>query len=75
MKAVWKETASGYYYGETSLADPTKFHGKGVIVNKESKQLHEGWWVNDEAQGKGRWINGLTGDMYVGEWLRGKRHG
>ncbi len=75
MKAVWKEYVNSFYYGETSLADPTLMHGKGIIIFKDAPNaLYECWWVNDNGHGKGRWI---TNDkhIYEGENSNGKRHG
>jgi len=74
MNSFWIENDDYYYYGQTSLADPTLMHGKGIYIGKESKPLFECWYVNGKRQGRGRWI-GNNKEMYVGEYLNDKRHG
>ena len=74
MRAVWKENDDFYFYGETSLADPNLWHGKGILVCKEGLSLSECWRVNGKRHGKGRWIDDDK-KMYVGEYLDDYLHG
>lgn len=37
--------------------------------------IYEGSWENDRKSGKGRLIDGNTGDIYVGEFADGKKTG
>jgi len=56
MKAFLNFSDDSLYYGQTSLADPKKKHGKGIHVNKFG-YIYECWWDNDKQVGKGRMIN------------------
>ena len=75
MKAVFIEEENCFYYGETSLNDPNKYQGKGILVFKNGyNSLYECWWVNDKRKGKGRMID-KTECIYDGEWANGKKNG
>jgi len=45
------------FYGETSLANTSHFHGKAIIFYKSDKRLFECWFVNNKIQGKARRIS------------------
>ncbi len=75
MKAKWHEDEDCFYFGETSVVDSSTWHGKGIQVIKDGKQLFECWWIDDVIKGKGRWINGETRDMHHGDYVNRNRHG
>ncbi len=52
--AVLLENENFFYYGQTSLADPTKPHGKGIYINKKINLFREGWWMNGKLHCRGR---------------------
>ena len=75
MKAVWLKLENAYYYGETSLKDPTKRHGKGILILKNGdNSLNECWWVNDQRHGRGRMIDRKK-HIHEGEYANDKRNG
>lgn len=65
MKPIWKENDKLIYYGETSLTNPGKMHGKGILIFKEEKLLFECWFLNNQRNGKGRRITD-NGSVYDG---------
>ena len=64
------------YYGEVRKDDPTKILGKGIKVLKATVELFEGWHHNESnVTGRGRWINGISKRIYVGDFINSKCHG
>ena len=78
MKAHLNEDDSYIFYGEMTPRKPLKILGKAVTFKKDSiykNQLQECWWTDSKPNGRGRWIDGVTNDIYVGDWVNGMRHG
>lgn len=59
------------YYGQHKLFVK---EGLGKLVCLDGT-IFEGNWENDRKSGKGRLIDGSTGDIYVGEFTDGKKTG
>ena len=68
MKKIYKN--GNYYIGEMLNGIP---HGKGIIYYKNGNILYDGDFVNDKAEGNGKYIN-ENGDYYIGEFLNDKPH-
>jgi hypothetical protein len=57
MKAMLIERQGSIYYGETSLIDSNKKHGKGILFSKsEPLDLYYSWFFNDKQNGLARMI-------------------
>ena len=49
-------------------------HGKGVIYFKNKTIKYEGYFINNNFEGKGKYY--FENEMYYeGDWLKGLRHG
>ncbi len=49
-------------------------NGRGILYYKNGKIQYEGDWINDTAEGFGKYIN-ENGDYYLGEWKNGSKNG
>lgn len=62
-----------FYCGQLLLLTHTREgKGKNVMVNGS---IYEGWWKNNLANGKGRFINSQDQSIYEGQWLDNYMHG
>ena len=43
-------------------------HGKGIIYYKNGTIMYDGNFVNDKAEGDGKYID-EDGNYYIGQWL------
>ena len=60
------------YIGQFKVGTNVK-EGRGIMLTA-SKDLYEGYWVNNEKCGKGRMIF-CNGDVYQGEWANSQCQG
>ena len=49
-------------------------HGKGADYYKNKTIMHEGEFIKDQLEGKGKYYD-KDGSYYIGEFLHGLRHG
>ena len=49
-------------------------NGKGIKYYKNGNILYEGDWVNDKAEGNGKYILN-NGDYYIGQFKKGLSNG
>jgi len=75
MLAVCMEFTNAFYCGDTSIAEPSKWHGKGILIVKTTPRvLYECWWVNGISNGRGRMINHER-NIYDGDFIKNMKHG
>jgi hypothetical protein len=67
----FKTATSNFFCGETHEG---KRDGQGIYVIKDTGDIYEGYWNNDEKSGRGRFI-WSDGENYDGEYCKSKRHG
>ena len=60
-----------YYFGE--MLD-NKMHGKGILFDKNSNIIYDGYFVNNYYEGDGKFVY-ESGVYYIGQFLKGERHG
>lgn len=64
----------GGAYEGTWNKDSNKFEGLGVKVNADGS-IYEGYFLNGQGWGKGRTINAVDNEVYVGDFAFGFRCG
>jgi len=63
----------GYYLGQRNSLTQLR-EGRGVWISTTFGEMYEGYWKNDQFQGKGRLIK-FNGDNYEGQFEAGKEGG